>query len=464
MAEVIELSDMLRGVKQMAQRSSFRLGSESEVANEFLGHLATACRGAVVSTRHALHQYNRHTGVWEEVDADAAMSLIQHYDGCMVNRADRKTPQPLLISDARLRGIYSCALKNEDVLDKTFFNDRRPGIACTSGFVTVTADGVELTEHSPDNRANTGVRLPYDTDADNGPWLRILRDLFEGDSDAEEKRRALQEFVGASLCGIAPDHARALVLVGGGKNGKSTFMEAVESIFPRGSVTSIAPQLWQKEYYVADLYGKLLNAVGEMPSAAITESSVFKAVVTGDPVVARAPYHPTFRFQPGAGHLFSCNELPSTVDNSSGYWRRFLVISFNRAFKGDRSKQEIVRELHACAPAIFVWALHGAVRLMRNGYTEPASHKTASAEWRRDADQVADFVASCTREADAPLVPVSSLFKEFAVWCERSGRRPMNLRAFGRRLGNLGIDKKHTRDGKKYYIELLGRDLWEDLA
>ena len=88
----------------------------------------------------------------------------------------------------------------------------------------------------------------------------------------------LAEFAGACLLGVAPSFQRFVVLYGDGGTGKSAIVRVVSGVMPEGSVGSIPPHEWQREYYRARLVGVRLNAVSEMPSTEIFETESIKAI------------------------------------------------------------------------------------------------------------------------------------------------------------------------------------------
>jgi len=149
---------------------------------------------------------------------------------------------------------------------------------------------------------------------------------------------------------------------------------------PAGTTSAIAPQDWAQEYRRAMLVGKHLNAVGELPEREIIASEAFKAIVTGDPIVGRIIRESPMTFRPKAGHYFAANRLPGTSDQTEGFWRRFVVLTFNRNLKDDPTRDpEIVSKLLTELPEIVSWLLEGAARLIRaKAYTIPSSHHAAS--------------------------------------------------------------------------------------
>ena len=152
------------------------------------------------------------------------------------------------------------------------------------------------------------------------------------------------------------------MLYGTGNNGKSELLRLLRALFPPSTVASLPPQEWGERFKVARLVGVLANFVHEIPERDIASGEVFKGVITGDPVSAERKNRDPFEYHPVAGHIFSANSLPGTVDQSEGYWRRFALCPFTRDFatattrKIDAAQDVLNHELAGLA----AWALRGA--------------------------------------------------------------------------------------------------------
>jgi putative DNA primase/helicase len=363
-----------------------------------------------------------------------------------------------------MKGIYECAVTSPSALDLAYFDEIPAGVAFKNGFAVVTQAGIELRPKSPSNKALTAQPFDYDDTADCDEWKATLRRVFDGDPDSEDKRRLLQEFVGASIVGKATDYAACLVLVGEGANGKSVVAETIaEQLFPEDAVTYTTPQSWGRTFTLSRLRNSRLNVATELPDAELSSSDVFKAVVDGGRLEVEDKNKDPYTMRPKAGHVFLANSLPATRDNSRGFWRRFLVIEFNRDFTKDpqqETKEAVKARLRQESAGIMLWALHGAVRLLKQGrYTVPSSHHKVVGEWRTSTDQVAAFIDECCSLGEIET-SARDVFEAFREWCGRSGRVAVNNSTFGKRLKSAGIEARRSNEGAMYRIEVLPRVSW----
>ena len=91
------------------------------------------------------------------------------------------------------------------------------------------------------------------------------------------------------------------MLYGGGANGKSVFFEIVNALLGAENIIchSLQDLTDGSGYYRAQLANKLVNYASEINGK--LESSIFKQLVSGEPVSARLPYASRFilRSMPG---------------------------------------------------------------------------------------------------------------------------------------------------------------------
>lgn len=433
--------------------SRFERGDQVEIAKQLLSDLSTGGVVKPVSAFGAIQRYGDVHGVWRALEHAELSRHVQGYAGKPI--AGQRGG--LKVRSADVNGAVSLA--HARIADPEYFANAPRGIAFANGFAKFNADGaIELVPHAPENRARFAYPFAYDEQHPRKAFIRFARSLFRDDDDVNDKVRLIAEFVGGSLLGVAPRYQKCLVGKGGGNNGKSAVLDVLTAAMPPGSTAAIPPQSWGQEYRRALLAGKLLNVVSELPEQDIIAAEAFKAIVTGDAIDAREIRGVPFTFRPTAGHVFAANALPGSSDQTEGFWRRFLVLTFNRSISKEERNPRIAEELIASElPGIVMWLLTGASRLIRQGhYTTPASHHAAMREWRRNADQVSAFVEECTRplEGKDRGVAAADAYKAYSKWATANGHRPVSSTKFGMRLKALDLGSKHTKQGNLHPFTL----------
>lgn len=441
----------------------FERGSHVELAKAMLQELESVADGKLkvpIYDEGALYRYDPSRGIWARVDDDDAGKIVQGFDGFHAGK------NYLKLKENDVKGALSCA-RREAKMDR-FFADAPPGLAFRNGLVQVKSDGsIDLVAHSPDHRVRFAYEFDYLGD-EPARFLETLQGMFKPDADADAKIQLIGEFAGTSLLSAATRLQRWILLKGLGDDGKSTLIDMIRSAMPWGSTCSIRPEDLEDEYSRADLAGKLLNTVTEVKQRDILNAETLKAVTVGDEMRGRHIRQSWISFRPLAGHMMAANGYPKFSDSSHGFWRRPIVVTFNRRFTGD-PEREVGRAESVMAverAQVVCWLVRqGAKALARGKYIEPPSHAPAIKEWRGETDAVFEFIEqSCvlsnnkTPGPDNGWSTPTAIYTAFLDWAQKTGHRPMSSTAFGRRLTELGHpDQKDGRGKRLRPLRLLVR-------
>jgi len=439
-----------------------------EIAEAFV-----SSRGPFAFVNGLAYRYSDATGAWRPVAQLDLLKDIQkmNYDRYYMeetkeNKRDGTTTTKtkyLMMAPRAQNDVATCITRMTFPADKQFEANPGRGIAFPNGYVTVDKDGPKVVGNKPENYATANLPFQYDPHATAPYFEEMLNQLFRDDEDREAKKLALAQFYGACLFGRATKFERCFILLGGGSNGKSTFMEVMQDTLFQRTSRSVSPERWDHEYYIASLHGARLNTVSEIPSSDVFGSEKFKLVITGDEQTGRNPTEKPFSFRPLAGHVFSANEMPSTGDVNPGFWRRFLVVPFNRNFTGGKRENIKAPIIDGEAAGVLNWAIKGLVSaLINGGYVIPDSHTMAMAEWKRTADAVVDFVESCCEKSETAPTSVAELYEEYKFWALNTGHRVMAAVTFGKRLTSAGVSKHKKASNTHYGIKVKARRYWAD--
>jgi len=458
------MNELTRYVSDSLSELTPSSGSDPVLARLLIEVLERKGEGfKTVSTDGSLYLF---TGIhWERVTHEALKSMALELDGLWL---PGEKPKRLMVNLKKAESIARTMLLIHEIREEKLFEGAPAGVAAADGFWTVDEFNADMLDHCPENLCTWSYDFEINPQVKPVKWLLFLDSLWRDDDDKQSKIDAAQEWLGACLIGKATDYSRALLCLGSGGNGKSLFMRCSELLFNSEQVSSASPKRWDHEYYVSTLINARLNVCAELPEYKALESSdMFKSVISGDRLSARQPHCPVYTFVPRCGHLFSANSLPSigSGDYSDGFFRRFLVLSFNRSFTNDyalerRSQSDIIEEIEAERPAIVHWALEGASRLLRRGeYTLPHSHSETIVQWHEDSDPVKDFVKACCTGGESRLADLYDSFKDY---CMSTGRRHGSSKAMAKRLRLHGHVSKLKTAGTTFDIQTKLRADWAD--
>lgn len=347
------------------QHPPLQIGSDAEIALKVLSQLEQDF-GQVVSSGNSFfcREHNR----WRKLTEQELFRYIIVWDG--TERPGRRSK--VEINAGRLESIKK--ILYQSVADPEFFISSAPGVPVTDGFILIDKDGSKLVPHSPNHRNRYILETSYNNrryDPDDNTLLlnKLLHGCFEGDPEADLKRKILQEIAGAVLVGATSvlTEPRAIVLLGPrASNGKSQILDMLRGLVPDYAHCCLSPADMDDKTLLCTLDGKLLNAADEVGGRAIV-SEAFKAVVTGNLVNARGIYRDAVFFRPMALNIFTCNELPSFRGGMDrGVRRRLMIVRFDRTIPKDQqihSIGQLIAEHER--EALLAWAIEGAMRLMK---------------------------------------------------------------------------------------------------
>jgi putative DNA primase/helicase len=266
-----------------------------------------------------------------------------------------------------------------------------------------------------------------------------------------ERQRVLAEYLGYVFIKHGTNslkEEKSLILYGTGANGKSVFFEVVNALLGAENVSSYSLQSLTNDngYFRAKLANKLVNYASEINGK--LEASIFKQLVSGEPVEARLPYGQPFILRQYAKLIFNCNELPKDVEHTNAYFRRFLIIPFDVTIpEHEQDKNLHTKIIENELSGVFNWVLQGLNRLLeQKRFSECKAAQQAVEQYRLESDSVQMFLSengytvSVTNET-----PLKDMFNEYRIYSIESGLKPCSLRTFADRLRNSGyqIEKKN---------------------
>lgn len=448
-AKVLELASV---EKPPAREKTFQRGDDVEIAADVVGVLQKDAPW--VHSAEQFWSYENDSGAWEPQHTEDIRALVMTYAGRKVfagkDKAGEDITRALKLNSGRVEGTVRCA---QTLLHQEgYFDQAPPGIAFKNSFVSISDVGeIIQIAHGPENRAR--FSLPYAYREHGCPqWRAFLRDLFIADEDILEKIECIREFVGLCLLGRIVPFEKSLILFGAGSNGKSVLLQTILDIFPPKARSSVPPQMWMEDYHLARLDGSAINVVSELPQRELLESNSLKQVISGDLVTARRPRENPFDFRPRAGHIFASNPpLPQVNDFSPGFWRRWTLIAFNRAFTGGEAeaKERLLAKLKEEIPGIVYWAIEGAGRAIRRGSLQTVKSSTAALDrWRKGSDQVATFLEEEVVESKDAEFSVDDVYRGYRSWCARSGHKMIGRTRFRERLEALNVKASQDAAGR----------------
>lgn len=131
-----------------------------------------------------------------------------------------------------------------------------------------------------------------------------------------------------------------------GDNGKGTLFKLLEHFLGLESVSHSSLQdLDNDRFAKADLYGKLANICGDLQSKKLSHTGNFKMLASGDIIRAQRKYGRPFDFSSHAKLIYSTNEIPESDDQTEAYFKRWIILLFDRVFRGEEKDTNLIEKL-----------------------------------------------------------------------------------------------------------------------
>lgn len=303
-----------------------------------------------------------------------------------------------------------------------------------NGLLDWMADPPQLLPHDPDYLSSIRIPVRYDPEA-----TCLAIDQFFQDVLPEDCMDLAYELFGYCLI---PDTSfqKAFMVLGSGANGKSVFISLLQTFIGKANCSSESLQdLAENRFRVASLVGKLINTFSDLPSRMLEDTSLFKALVSGDTLSAERKGEQAFEFKNHARLVFSANELPRTKDLSHGFFRRWCIIRFANSFPEGSAKRDpaILSKLttEKELSGLLNQAIAGLVRLFsQREFTKPESTETELRMYQSENDNVRIFFDECCVLTIGALTPKDQLYRSYEKWCHAGNFRAISRQKFNKHI------------------------------
>lgn len=211
-----------------------------------------------------------------------------------------------------------------------------------NGIYYILEDRFEL--HSEVDHSNylTTTQLPfnYDPKATCSNIDIFMNEVFP------EGPELLYDVMGICMTSVT-GHAKAVILLGSGSNGKSIFLYGLRHAIGFNNCSGIPMHTLadkMDKFATSGLVGKLVNAADDMSHQKLFETANIKSIISGNPVRVEGKFKASYTYEPYCKLVFGSNHRLTTDDSTTGYARRIMYIPFNKTFPPNPAKE---KELHA---------------------------------------------------------------------------------------------------------------------
>lgn len=323
-----------------------------------------------------------------------------------------------------------------------------------NGTFEITSKGTKLRPFAASDFLTYQLPFDYNPEA-KAP---IFEDYLNTVLPDKDRQKILAEYIGFLFIKNGSNslkEEKALILYGSGANGKSVFFEIINALLGEENTSTYSLQSLTEEkgYHRAKLANKLVNYASEINGK--LETSLFKQLVSGEPVEARLPYGQPFILKQYARLIFNSNELPKEVEQTNAYFRRFLIIPFDVTIPEENQDKNLHSKIiENELSGVFNWVLEGLHRLLRQGkFTHCEAVIKAVEQYKLQSDSVRLFLDEVGYKKDLETYkPLKELYAEYRNFCIDGGFRPVNKMNFSKRLEGLKIEIVRRNVGKVVFV------------
>ena len=377
--------------------------------------------------------------VWQKSSDTTISSYIDKYYG--------------RFSTAQRVGSVCKLIKSRAVCDTVF--DRNPVFTFQNG--TLEIETGTFRESRQNDYCSIIMDYDYDSEARCPGWEKFIEDITD-----DEPRRAdvLQTLAGYILI---PDcrYQKIFILLGGGSNGKSVYLEVIQALFGKQNASVVSPVGLSKEFERVKLKDSLYNIGKDVsPDFATGETREYLLQIS-DGTLVQACYkgQTHITFEPRCKLIYAMNK-PPVASVIEGLNRRLHFVKFPCSFvdfpdpkvRTQKLKNiNIVSELTTELPGIFNWAYEGYKLLNAVGYfTDTPEQGDIVRQFEEVSDPIAVF---CDEHEFSESKTRDEVYYQYKDWCENTGHKPFSRERFIPRfrdcMGDRIVDEAQVRRGDR---------------
>lgn len=298
--------------------------------------------------------------------------------------------------------------------------------------------------------------IEYDPTAECPVIDRFIDDVFGVD-----KKELVYQFIGYLLLPHIK-YQRALILVGSGKNGKSTFLDMLVRFLGKDNVSFIPLQDLNKDYTLVNLMNKTANIVSDIPSKELVDTGNFKRATTDTWLSGDMKYVQGYiTFRNSCKLIFSCNKLPRTKDVSPAFFRRWLMLFCENIFEGEKQDVNMLEKITTKGElsGLLNRAI-SSIKLLKEANGFPNTEQEVQQDWEELSNPIAEFINRCCNRIKGRNTKSYDLFNAINSYRSNNGMDVLDNRKIGywlRQHGILGIQRQEDDRWYTFYqdIEIL---------
>ncbi|MGU8343182.1 DNA primase family protein [Clostridium perfringens] len=346
---------------------------------------------------------NRKEGIYQELTDDLMGKILRYLmNEAMADSWKRQYERDIL--DGLIREVPTIDISN---IDDSFIPVNNGVFNLNSEELIPYDDSMFFTRKSPVN---------FIKEADCPKFLEALREIVCSD---ERLLMCIQEIFGYTLINNTKGE-RAFYFIGVGSNGKSFIAEILANMVGVANVSNIPLSRFSEKFGTEGLIDKSVNIANENEIGNAISTENLKIFVSGDRTSIARKYKGDLNYKSTCKMIFLLNKLPDTLDNTHGYYRKILIVPFNRIFQQEEMDKNLKEKVLEELSGVLNWAIEGAKRLINNDYkfTECEAIEKVTKAYKEEQNPVESFLKDALIYEDGNSETKKEILDSYKLWIE----------------------------------------------
>ena len=327
--------------------------------------------------------------------------------------------------------------------DSVVFNSDPFKVVFKNGILDVYT--MQLEPMTPDHLESIRINCNYNPNAHSTTVDEFFDTATNGDKLIEQ---LLYEAIGYSML-KTNELQKAFILVGSGRNGKSTYLDLIKAVLGRENTTTVSFKDLANNFRAAMLEGKLASLAGDISSQPITDSDLVKSITAGEDITIEQKYKQAQSKALFSTLFFACNKLPRTPDTSEGFYRRWCIIPFVANLSKITRVEGMMFKKALLEQDSLDYVAYKAINAIynvlttTNEFSEPQAVTDILQQYKVDNSTVLSWFRDVYKEDVTKLKGLKSgaAYVSYCKWCEEAGRSRSSLTTLKNSIkSDLGVD------------------------
>lgn len=288
----------------------------------------------------------------------------------------------------------------------------------------------QLHEHTPEYFSTIQSAAAYRPEVVAHEWLAFLAQAVPSEAD----RMLLQEYAGLCLTGDTSPQ-RALLLVGEGGTGKSTYVRVLLAVLGSLGTSSALENIKDGSFLVGGLVGRRMCVVSELQRN--VDWLPFKRITGEDHISVDVKNKTPFTVKLDLKLVILSNVVPFLGDDTTNnsLMRRFLPVSFNvRPVAPDPTLEQRLTHPDELS-GVLNWQMEGLQRLQAKGMRfQTVDASSLAREIVEESNRVISFLRERCAYQEGASTSATDLYNAYRTWVMDTGHKGLSSTSFAKQL------------------------------